>query len=457
MLDSRLFSSFVILFTVSLAWAKPMPEFTAQDATGQKITYAPQKIKKQTLIVFWASWCKSCRREITAINKFYESPQRSVDILAINLDSNPQKAQKALQDAHVGYPNLFDPKGQAADLFNIESTPSLFLVDTGGEILKSGNQLSQVLPYLKAQVTRDTVLMGTNISFVVLGDDVTQTNQAIDTSLTEIKRIEDLMTDWRESPLMQLNHQAGIKPVTLPAEIISLLAKAKELSKLSEGTFDITCSPLGKLWDYSKPNVTPPTDTQIKQALQLVGSEKLQIDLNKNTAYLPLKNMRVDLGGIAKGYAVMKAAEKLKSSGYSNFAVKAGGDIFVHGHNQNHQLWNVTLPNKAVLPVSNGAVSTSANTERFFIYKNKRYGHLIDPRTGYPSEASQSVTILAPDSILAEGLSKAVFILGPQKGLELLAKLGPVQAVIVDQNGKLWATPGLQSPKTVALSGPTAQ
>jgi thiamine biosynthesis lipoprotein len=298
-------------------------------------------------------------------------------------------------------------------------------------------------------VKRETILMGTDIAILILTDKKFKANWAIDKALLEIKRIEDLMTDWREdSQVMDINRAAGKRPVIVDHELALLLAEAQKISELTQGHFDVTYAALGELWDFQNPKI--PKEKIIKKTLELVNYKNLSIDTQTNTVFLNTEGMRIGLGGIAKGYAVDRAVEVIHKEGFKNFAVNAGGDLTVRGRKQGN-LWWVAIrhprdkeKNLALIPISNGSVVTSGDNERYFEIKGKRYAHILNPKTGYPVDYMQSVTIMAKNAYWADALATGVFVLGPEKGLKLIESLPKVEGLIIDQNGKSYVSKGLQ-------------
>lgn len=427
---------------------------------GGDFLLQPSAIKKPTLLVFWASWCAPCLREISLLKKMIEHSKGEIDIIGVSVDSDVEKARKIIAQYALKYTNLIDKDGKVSELFGVKETPTLFLINSAGRIQERGTRIKSLVPQLlellKKQtkvpsVVRDTVLMGTEISFAVLSLDKQKADSAIDDALQEIKRIEDLMTDWRDSDFTRLNAAAGKKPSKANAEIFFLIEEALKISALTKGAFDISYAGVGSLWDFSKKNNIPPDDNNIKKALSLVNYRNIELDNSKNTVFFKKEGMRIGLGGIAKGYAVDQCIKIFEKHGFKNFAIRAGGDLSVRGRN-NGALWQVAIQsprekdqNIALIPVANAAVATSGDSERFFMYKNKRYAHIIDPHTGYPADKCQNVTIIAKNGVLADALSTGVYVLGADKGMQLIEALPNVEGVIVDFTGKIYISSGLQN------------
>jgi thiamine biosynthesis lipoprotein len=327
------------------------------------------------------------------------------------------------------------------------------------------------------------VAMGTVIEITLIADDEEAANKASLQAFQEIKRIETLMSPWLDSSdVTRINRSAGkerVNPVRNssgalnPAGIIlksnpaaeqrgiisngvkvspetfEVIQKAQEISELSEGGFDITVGPLTELWRKAREKKIPPSIEDVKGKLDLVNFKNIGIN-PEGKVFLKKKDMAIDLGGIAKGYAVDRAFELLKSLGYRNLIVNAGGDLRVGGL-KNNQPWSIGIQNPresqkilARISVSDMAVATSGDYEKFFNYEGKRYHHIFNPKDGFPTEGCQSVTIVTKDCITADGLATAVFVLGSEKGYSLCQKFDGVKCLIVDKEGKIIFSPSLK-------------
>ena len=294
------------------------------------------------------------------------------------------------------------------------------------------------------------VSMGTVVEITLIGDDSEAANQAALRAFQEIKRIETLMSPWLDSSdVTRINRAAGKEWVKVSPETMEVIKKAQEISELSEGGFDITVGPLSELWRKAREKKTPPPVEDVKGKLDLVNYKKLGID-SEGKVLLKKKGMAMDLGGIAKGYAVDRAFELLMSLGYKNMIVNAGGDLRAGGL-KNNQPWSIGIQHPrdskiilARISVSDTAVATSGDYEKFFLDQGKRYHHIFNPKDGFPTNGYQSVTILCKDGMTADALATAVFVLGPEKGYPLCQKLEGVNCLIVDQEGKIIISSGLK-------------
>jgi thiamine biosynthesis lipoprotein len=294
------------------------------------------------------------------------------------------------------------------------------------------------------------VAMGTAIEITLIGNNEEAANKAALRAFQEMKRVEQLMSPWIESSdVFQINHSAGKEWVRISHETLAVIKKAQEISEISDGSFDITIGPLAELWRKAREKKIPPSAEEVRERLGLVNFKNIEID-REGKVFLKKKGMAIDLGGIAKGYAVDWAFELLESLGYKNLIVNAGGDLRVGGL-KNRQPWSIGIKNPreskkflARISISDMAVATSGDYERFFIYDGKRYHHIFNPKDGFPADDCQSVTVLCKEEKMADALATAIFVLGPEQGYALCQKLAGVDCLIVGKEGKIIISPGLK-------------
>lgn len=299
---------------------------------------------------------------------------------------------------------------------------------------------------LRERVTR---VMGTSLEVRALGPDAAVLDAALDAAVKEIERVEDLMTDWRPSPLETLNDAAGQGPQVVPKELFELVERGVKLGELTGGAFDVTYAGAGQLWDFQAEPPKVPSAEEIRAALERVGYGRLVLDRTQLTIDLPA-GMRIGLGGIAKGYGVDRAMAVLMKHGLKHGIVNAGGDLKALGR-KHDEPWEIAIRHPrerervlALLPVSNVCVVTSGDYERFFELDGQRYHHILDPRTGRPSTGCMSATVTAPDAAFADALATALCVLGPKEGLELVESLERVEALVVGLDGQVVVSTGLR-------------
>lgn len=293
--------------------------------------------------------------------------------------------------------------------------------------------------------------MGTPFRISVSGASAEQVDAAAHAAFSEIARIELLMSEWRpDSELSAVNDSAGDHPVKVSAETFAVVHEAVKLAEMSGGAFDPTWAALRGLWDFQTKPPKLPTAEAIAGRLKRVGWQKVKLDAKASTVFLAEPGMALGLGGIAKGYAIDRAADIMKRHGLERFIVDGGGDLYVSGVKLSGQPWTLGVqsprtPGKliATLPLTDAAMVTSGDYERFFVLDGVRYHHIIDLRTGHPAQLSQSVTVRASKAMMADALSTAIFVLGPEAGIALAKKLPGVEAAVVGANGAISTTPAL--------------
>jgi thiamine biosynthesis lipoprotein len=294
--------------------------------------------------------------------------------------------------------------------------------------------------------------MYTIVSITVSSDSEQKAKTAIDRAFKELERLERLLNYYSEdSEVSLINKNAGIKPVKVSKETIEIIDKAIYVSENTDGAFDITVGPVIALWDFQKKAL--PDDRIIKEKLKLVGYKNIVINKDDSTVFIKKKGAEVNLGGIIKGYAADKAVEVLKNSNIKSGIVAIAGDIKTFGTGPDGKFWKLGIQNPrqkgkndeilATVELSDIAISTSGDYVRFFIKDGKRYHHLLNPKTGYPAYGCQSITIIAKDSVLADGFATGIFIVGPQKGMDIIKRSG-FDGVIVDKDGKIHVTKGIK-------------
>ena len=288
-------------------------------------------------------------------------------------------------------------------------------------------------------------LMGSRFEITVVAESKAEANEYIDMAISEITRIEKLISSWDEdSQTSEINRQAGIAPVKVSPELFDLIERALGISQLTDGAFDISYASMDRIWHFDGSMTEMPTSEEIKASVAKVGFQKVVLDDEEHSVFLTEKGMKIGFGGIGKGYAADKAKALLKSRGVTAGIINASGDMTTWGKQPNGDEWKVAITNPldksksfGLLPISNGAVVTSGNYEKFVQFEGIRYAHIIDPRTGYPATGILSVTVFAPKAELADALATAVFVMGIETGLNRINQLPKVECIIVDENGQL--------------------
>ncbi len=305
---------------------------------------------------------------------------------------------------------------------------------------------SQVQDHSRAQ-------MGTQVQVLVWTPDDAGAAAAAERAFAEIERIESLMSEWRnESEISRVNREATAAAVPVGPDLYKVLSRGVEIGKASGGAFDISWAAFRGVWDFKTQPPALPDPTRVAQAVGRVDYRKVVLDAKKSTVRLGLPGMALGLGGIAKGYAVDRAAAVLIDAGFSNFVVSAGGDMLTRGSKAG-QPWIVGVQHPraefgvllARVASKDEAVVTSGDYERYFMVGEKRYHHILDVRTGQPARGAMSVTVLSRNAMDADALATAAFVLGPKKGLALLEQHPGVEGLIVDSRGEIQMTGGARA------------
>lgn len=328
----------------------------------------------------------------------------------------------------------------------------LLLIAVLGSIVLGIRYLREPAGVESAPVVRiEREVMGTLWAIQVVAESQQErvlAGKAIEAAFGELVRIDALMSDWKEeSPLSSVNFGAGRGATEVPEELAAIIARGIRFGELTEGAFDITWKGMEKLWHFNDA-FEPPTQAIVDKALQSVDYRKILIQGPRVS--IP-EGFAIGLGGIAKGYAIDRAGAILEESGFHDFLVNGGGDILAGG-TRGPRPWSVGIrdprggPNELLAKVrlSDGAVVTSGDYERYRIVNSVRYHHIIDPRTGYPADKCRSVTIISETAEQADVLATAVFVLGPEKGFPLVTDFAGTEAFVVDASGRFWMTDGFR-------------
>ncbi len=300
-----------------------------------------------------------------------------------------------------------------------------------------------------ALIRREESLMGTRFEIQVYTDDSTRAAFAIDEAFAEVARVEDEISEWREwSDISALNAVQDGSAYSARGDLLAVVAAGLGVSEETDGAFDMTFASCGALWSVGAQRI--PTEEQVESCLELVDWRGVSVDLDAGTISIRAGS-RIGVGGIGKGYGVDRAAAVLESHGLTNYVVDGGGDLRVRGENDGRH-WSVAIAHPrrdgallGRLAVSEGAVVSSGDYERFFEHEGVRYHHIIDPRVGVPARASVAATVIAPDAIVADALSTGFFVLGAERAIALAASMPNVEALVVDPDLNLHMTAGFEA------------
>ncbi len=292
---------------------------------------------------------------------------------------------------------------------------------------------------------RTLKLMGSRFDITVVAQDSASANEYIDLAISEISRIEKLISSWdKNSQTSKINRYAGIQPVKVDVELFNLIERAMAISKLTDGAFDISYASMDRIWRFDGSMTEMPSKAEINQSIKKVGYDNIILDRENSTVFLQAEGMKIGFGAIGKGYAADMAKKLLISNGAVAGIINASGDMNTWGKQPDGSEWKVAITNPldktksyGMLPITDGAVVTSGNYEKYVSIGGKRYSHIIDPRTGYPSSGIISVTVFAPNAELADALATSVFVMGQEVGLDRIDQLPLVECIIIDDKGNI--------------------
>jgi len=391
----------------------------------------PIRINKDIINVTGATMsvqcmCAGVRKVLAVINEYYLSGKRSVSDLKV-------------ASGHVVTPLKEQSVEETNKSQNANNNPPL----TKGE----GGGFSEV-----KLIKQTRMMMGTFAEVSIYSSDEKTAGRAIEGALDEMERMDRIMSNYKnDSELSKVNKKAAKSPVPCNTELLDVIEQSQYYSELSGGAFDITVSPIVALWGFFREKGHVPPDKEIEKLLPAVSYKNIVVKKNaetkkSGTVFFKDIKTQIDLGAIGKGYAVDKALEIIKKCGIDNGCINLGGNIYVLGTPPGKNAWKIGVQHPrnsgeilGYLELKNEATATSGDYERFFEFNGKRYSHIINPQTGRPVSGTLATTIVAPTGTEVDALSTIVFVLGREKGLELIKKIPNADAMIAyeEKDGKI--------------------
>jgi thiamine biosynthesis lipoprotein len=300
-------------------------------------------------------------------------------------------------------------------------------------------------------VTRAQMQMGTLVKITAVARSEAVAQAAATAGFAEIRRLEELLSTWiPTSELSRVNAAAGVMPVYVSPETLTVVQRAMQAAEMTGGGFNIAIGPAVDAWRVTEGQRIP-TESELDALRPLVDLQAVHADVRAQTIYLEKTGMRIDVGGIGKGYAADQAVDALRKAGAVAGVVALSGDIKTFGRLPGGKMFAVGIQHPrqdgavlAWIDLQDEAISTAGDYERFFEREGVRYHHILDPRTLQPARSCQSVTVIAREGVWADGLDTGIFVMGPERGMELVEQLPDVEAVIVDQDGHVLVSSGLK-------------
>ena len=311
-------------------------------------------------------------------------------------------------------------------------------------------QESDLLEETSARLFHHTQkMMGNRFSISIEHDSEAAASELIRKAIDEVQRIEDLFTTFSDTSITNaINRNAGIQPVNAPKEFIELVQRAKRISEITSGAFDISYGSIDKrLWNFDTHMTILPDKSTATRMVRLINHRNIIVNQENQTVFLKEKGMRIGFGGIAKGYAADRAKQLLMTLGVKCGIVNAAGDLTTWGNRSDGNRWTIGIAAPAenkhpfsTLDITDMAIATSGDYEKFVTIDGKRYSHTINPKTGLPVSGIKSVTIICPYAELADAMATPVMVMGVRNGLDLVNQIHGMHCIIIDDRDQLFAS-----------------
>lgn len=402
------------------------------------------------LLVFMTAWCPTCLEEQPRVEQLARETANRLTTYFVLSGSTLESARELAEDRNLGLELLVDARGEVADDLEVEGTPTLILFGGDGRRVGtfSGPEQARVELARLAQVdpgprrVEDTgVELGTSYDVVVLARDERRARADLAALREYLSEQAAIFSEWRaDSEISRVNREARREAVECSAELYRLLQGSLHVAEATRGAFDVTWRPLGELWDRAEARGTLPTEEELAAAREAVGWQNVRLE--EGTVRFRRPDVQLGIAGVAKGWIIDALADRLREAGYEDFVVNLGGDLRAEGKDLDGRAWRIDVRDPfdssrvvTTLEVTDAAVATSGNRYRHRTIDGRRYGHLLDPRTGRPAELAGSVTVITPDAAMADALATALYVLGLEEGLAFARSQPRVEALFVTREG----------------------
>jgi thiamine biosynthesis lipoprotein len=431
----------LLLIFISLT----LVQLIAQDYQQQKSVFEKAKSEnKPVFLIFSGSdWCMPCikfEKEVLSDPEFIAFAEANLVMLTADFPQR-KKQDKDLVKQNETLAEIYNPQGYF---------PHLLLINANGDVLNTfdyHNQstmdfINEFEPYyvksdLKT-ITKQVFLMGSAFELTIVDSSVEHGWEMMRKAISEIERVETSISSWKDhSQTSTVNAMAGTTPLIVDSALYGLIERSLAISKLTQGAFDITFGGLEELYIFDKLERNLPDKNQISKALQHVGYQHVEL-LSENGVFINSKEVKIGFGAIGKGYAADKTKQLMINHGVKGGVINASGDLTVWGKQADGKPWKVGISNplnkKEILfwlPVENKSVATSGNYEKYFTNNGVRFGHIINPVSGYPTTGIMSVTIISQSAELSDALATSVFVMGVEAGMEMIDRMDGVSCIII--------------------------
>jgi thiamine biosynthesis lipoprotein len=437
-------------FLFPLVFAFGFEMVQAQDSLHPDLAFTRAKNEQKTVLMIFSGsdWCLPCIRlekTIFSDSAFLHFAEEKLIMLRVDF---PQR-KKLSPEEKAGNEKLaeeFNPKGIFPLLLLVNSKRSI-LTSLSYERYKAGQFVQEIKNALamkeKDEYKAAARLMGSAFEFTVSAENPQQGEQLLKECIEEVSRIEDLLSEFRPgSETTLINAAAGGKAISVSEETFQLLHRSLQISRLTDGAFDISSGPLKKLFQFKRTDFEWPAKEKIGAAMELTGFKKIHLEPGRKVK-LEMPGMHISFAAIGKGYAADKVKSLMKAKGVESGMVNASGDLTVWGNRPNSKGWNAGIADpdnvdaiKWWIPLQGLSIATSGNYEQYFEWKGERYSHNIDPRTGMPVRLIKSVSVISPAAELSDALATAVTVMGTEKGLWMINQLPRTHCIVIDYQNR---------------------
>lgn len=299
--------------------------------------------------------------------------------------------------------------------------------------------------FAQIAVKQDTVLMGSQFDITIVANDSASATKSINLVIDEIVRIENLISEWKSSSqISEVNRNAGIKPIKVDKEVFNLTKQALFFSEITNGAFDISIAAMDKIWKFDGSMEELPSKEMISKAIEKVGYKNIELNELNSTIFLKLPGMKIGFGATGKGYAADRGKFLMQQLNIVGGIVNASGDMATWGTQANKLPWRIGVNNPfkpykslKILEVTNAAITTSGDYQKYVEFNGKRYSHIINPKTGMPATGLISVTVIGENAEMANGFSTSIMVLGYKEGLKLLKNYPKYACLVLTDKGKI--------------------
>jgi len=444
------------VFTVLLLLLSPvLSDAQYFENSNEAFEKAREENKPIFLIFSGSDWCLPCMKfdkKVLNTPEFHQFAAKNLSVLIADFPQRKQQ-EKSLVKQNEELAERYNPQGYF---------PHFLLITSDGKTISTINYLNQdpqqfinlIVPFLEKPklltVKKHLILMGSGFELTLTDTNTNHGWTMINESIAKIKRIENSISSWDSlSQVSQINKMAGIKPVKVRSDVYELIERSIRLSKITGGAFDITFRGLSSFYTFDGNTHNLPLQSQIDSALNYIGYEHIHLIL-PDSVYIDKPGISIGFGAIGKGYAADKTKQLLIGKEVPGGVINASGDLTVWGHQEDGKPWMIGIANPLDknkilywIPIEDKSVATSGNYENFFLNDGTRYGHIINPLTGYPTTGILSVTVFSPSAELSDAMATSVFVLGVEKGMKLIEQMPGVDCIIIKDEDHILFSEGL--------------